>query len=175
MKYGADIVVNKLQLFLYPEVHNAIINAVKLFRDPLKSDNPLLYEGNVKKSLPGRDKVSLYKNVLGHVSLDDVPTVLDGGSGEEVATITGQLYTWIAGRDDLAIEKCQRYCDITRAYFKNHDLLDIPGTFMTVPKSYVNRFTKINLSEVARKPIYYVVGSTGFIVEKDLDTTVYTL
>lgn len=167
-------VVNKLQLFLYSEVHNAILDAVKLFRDPLKTDKPLLYNGNVKKSLPGRDKISLYGKVLGHVSLDDVPTVLDGGSGEEVATITGQLYTWIAGRDDRAVAKCQKYCDISRAYFKNHDLLDLPGTFMNVPKSYVNRFTKINLSN-AQTPTYFVVGSTGFIVEKDLDTTVHSL
>lgn len=164
----------KLQLYGYKEVHDAIIESVKSFQDP-KNPGPLIYNNNVRKSLPGRDKLSLYGGVLGHVSLNEVPTITDGGVGEEVASITGELYTWIAGRDSESMERCEYYCDISRAYFKNGNLLDLPGSYITTPKNYPNRFTKINLADVAKKPIYYTVGSTGFLVEKDLDSTVYTI
>lgn len=166
--------MTKIQLFNYEGVHDAVIAAVKLFQDPLQP-GPYIYNDNVRKSLPGRDKISLYGGVLGHVDLYDVPSVDDGGVGDKVATITGELFTWISGRDSQAIQKCQRYCDISRAYFNNSNLLNLPGSYITTPRNYPNRFSKINLGDVGKKPIYYTVGSTGFVVEKDLDSTVYSL
>ncbi len=164
----------KLQLFEYEAVHNSVISAVKLFQDPADPGSPI-YQGNVVKSLPGVDKFGSFMPVLGHVSLDDIPSVISGGSGDEVAIIRGQLFTWLIGRDDQAVEKCERYCDISRAYFKNGDLLSLRDSYIQPSDNTPNQFTKINLSENPRKPLYYTLGSTGFVIEKDLDPTVYTL
>lgn len=169
----------KLQLYEYHKVHDALIKAVKLFQDPL-NPGTLIYQNNVRKTLPGLDKISLFGGVLGQVSIPEVPTIGENEIGEQVAKITGNLFTWIAGRDSKAVEKCQRYCDISRAYFMNHNLLtlpgiDLPGTYITVPDRYPNRFENFNLGDIGKKPVYYTVGATGFIIEKGLNQTVYTI
>lgn len=163
----------KIQLFGIPELHDAIVEAVKKFQDPLKPGDPI-YKNNVVKALPGKEKLSLYSGVLGHVDLGDVPTV-HVEAGVEVAQFPGGLYTWIAGRDSNAISRCQHYCDIAKGYFRNGGILELPGSYITGPKDYPFRFSKVSISGPANKPVYYVVGYTGFIVEKELDDQVYTL
>lgn len=173
----------KLRLFNIPALHDKIVEKVETFIDPHTIPAPgavdapaatLIYNNHVVKALPR--KVSLYGGVMGHVVLDDVVTVKEEElGGEKIAVINGGLFTWIQGKSEDAVSKCEHYCDISRAYFMNQKLLGLNGCAINVPERNVNRFTRINISENPKMPVFYTLGFTGFVVKKELEGTVYTI
>lgn len=167
--------MTKIQLYGYEEILDSLVSSVKLFKDPLETGTPLLYDNNVYESFPGRSRTSTYSGIMAVVALDDIPTIT--GVGERIATFTGRLFTLIPGSDASSIRKCLRYCDINRGYLESLNLLNLPGVFTKIQDSYPNRFTGLNLSELlgTKQPIHVRAGMTAFIVERELDETVYEL
>lgn len=174
---------NSLQLFKFPEIHDALVDSVKTFIDPMTLPDPedpdapeatTLFNDNVRKSRP--KSISLYGEELGIVTLDDVPDTIPPGIGEdEVAKITGGLLVWIRGRSDKATTKCEHYCDVSGAYFKNQDLLGMPGVTITRVQRSPYRWTNINLADIKKLPVFYTLGYVGFEIEAYLDDIIYTV
>lgn len=167
--------MTKIQLYGYSEVLTAVVEAVKQFKDPLEENTPLLYDGNVADFLPERDRIGMYGGILAVVLLKEIPEIK--GVGEEIATFTGELYTFIPGSDGDAVRKCLRYCDISRGYLSKPSLLDLKGTTTKVLEKYPNRFRNLNLSTLfgTNQPMFVKSGLTSFTVEKEIDPTFYDL
>ncbi len=167
--------MNKIQLYGYEDILDAVVDAVKEFKDPLKDDTPLLYDGNVYPAFPGRERIGLHSGIMAVVSINNLPSI--SGIGEEVATFTGELYTSIPGTDEDSIKRCLRYCDIARGYFQSFNILDLTNTCTKVPERNINTFSSLDLSKVygTKQPIHVRAGLTSFVVEKTLDDTYYEI
>lgn len=173
----------KLRLFEFETIHDALITAVKTFIDPKTLPDPedpdapaatSLFGDNVRKTRP--KTISLYGGQMGLVTLEEVPTTSPEEIGEdEIAVLKGALLPWIQGRTEKAQGKCEHYCDVAGAYFKNQDLLGIPGVTIERVQRNPYRWININLAGDGKTPVFYTLGYVGFNVNVPLNDTLYII